>query len=140
MDPQPFEFDELQNQLIGDLGRKMRFVGFFLSAAVVLVLVTSLIAIMGWSVSLTPRVVIGSTHFIQAIMLLLVGSWTSQAGTSFKMIAQTRGNDIQNLMNALANLKKFYTLQYWVLLIALVLVLAVLVLAVIFAYSAVGRP
>ncbi|NJL43462.1 MAG: hypothetical protein HC856_06310 [Pseudanabaena sp. RU_4_16] len=63
----------------------------------------------------------------QGLVLLLVGSWTKKAGTSFKQIVDSRGQDIRNLMDAMSSLRKLYTLQYWLLVIALVIVAIALV-------------
>lgn len=99
----------------------MRFVGYILIALGVLVLIAG---IVNFRLS-------GFTTIIQGIIQLLIGIWTAKAATSFQLIVKTQGNDIENLMNALGELRKLYALQYWIFIIALVLVVIGIVAALI---------
>ncbi len=121
MELQPYEFNNTQNQLIRQLAQKMRFVGYILSALGVLVIVAGIVNFrLG-----------GFATIIQGIIQLIIGIWTAKAATSFQLIVKTQGNDIENLMNALGELRKLYALQYWIFIIALVLVVVGIVAALI---------
>jgi hypothetical protein len=43
-----------------------------------------------------------------SIMFVGIGAWLGRAGSSFQRIAETRGNDINHLMSALAHLDKVW--------------------------------
>lgn len=123
-----YEFGESQNQLIKDLASKMQFVGYFLIVTGVLVGVGAILTLLDG----------GSGAFgglIQAIAQIVIGVWTKNASDAFGRIVTTQGNDIENLMNALAELRKLYTLQYWLLIIAIVFIAIALVLGLIFGLS-----
>lgn len=121
MEFQPYEFNNSQNQLIRQLAQKMRFVGYILLALGVLVIVAGIVNFrLG-----------GFATIIQGIIQLIIGIWTAKAATSFQLIVKTQGNDIENLMTALGELRKLYALQYWIFIIALVLVVVGIVAALI---------
>ena len=125
MEERQYEFDQSQNELILDLSNKMRFVSYFLIAGGVL---AAIIGLLG----LNPGVI------IQAVVDILIGVWTLNAASSFKLIVDTQGNDIVNLMGALGELRKLYRLQYWLLIITLVflaIALAIVIVAAIVASS-----
>ena len=124
MESQPqYEFDNSQNELILDLSKKMRFVAYFLMALGILAVVFGIVGLDVGSI-------------IQGIVQFLIGLWTVNAASLFRQIVETRGNDIVNLMGALAELRKLYTLQYWVLIIALIFMAIALVLGLIFGIGA----
>ena len=50
----------------------------------------------------------------------MVGLWTQCASVSFKHVVYTEGNDISHLISALEDLRKLYSLQFWLLILALV--------------------
>jgi hypothetical protein len=50
----------------------------------------------------------------------IIGFWTARAGGFFRKAAEHRGHDVEHLMHALVEMKKLFTLQYWVCLVALV--------------------
>ena len=121
MEFQPYEFNNTQNQLIRQLAQKMRFVGYILLTLGVLVIVAGIVNFrLG-----------GFATIIQGIIQLIIGLWTAKAATSFQLIVKTQGNDIENLMTALGELRKLYALQYWIFIIALVLVVVGIVAALI---------
>ncbi|MDJ1168164.1 hypothetical protein PMG71_01830 [Roseofilum sp. BLCC_M154] len=68
---------------------------------------------------------------ISGVADFLIGIWTYQASTAFKRIVDTQGQDIENLMGALGELRKLYTLQYWVLILTLVALAVVFGLGVV---------
>ena len=121
MEFQIYEFNNTQNQLIRQLAQKMRFVGYILLTLGVLVIVAGIVNFrLG-----------GFATIIQGIIQLIIGIWTAKAATSFQMIVKTQGNDIENLMTALGELRKLYALQYWIFIIALVLVVVGIVASLI---------
>jgi hypothetical protein len=109
-----YEFSSSQNELIKNLADKMRFVSYFLIGTGVL------LAIAGLSTLLRndPSNVMG--NLITGIVQIIIGVWTNKAASAFQQIVNTQGNDIENLMGALGELRKLYSLQYWLLLIALI--------------------
>ncbi|MGD1701754.1 hypothetical protein [Dapis sp. BLCC M229] len=126
MEDKQYEFDGSQNELILDLSNKMRFVSYFLIAGGILAVIIGLLG-------LNPGVI------IQAVVDILIGVWTLKAASSFKLIVDTEGNDIVNLMGALGELRKLYRLQYWLLIIALVFLVIALVLGIVAGFVASSR-
>ncbi|MDJ1178365.1 hypothetical protein PJF56_05775 [Roseofilum sp. BLCC_M91] len=123
-----YEFDGSQNVLIGQLASRMKFVSIFLIIAGVLTVVFGLLGSGD-----------GIGSMISGIADFLIGIWTYQASTAFKRIVDTQGQDIENLMGALGELRKLYTLQYWVLIITLVALVIVFGLGVVLGlFSALG--
>lgn len=112
MDNRTYEFNESQNQLILDLSKKMTFVSYFAIAAGVLGIISGLITIAQGDLS----------PIIQGVITLFIGIWTINAAKAFKAIVETQGNDIENLMGALGELRKLYNLQFWLLLIGLIFI------------------
>ncbi|MGD1717546.1 hypothetical protein [Dapis sp. BLCC M172] len=126
MEAQQYEFDQSQNELILDLSNKMRFVSYFLIAGGIL---SGIIGLL----SLNAGVV------IPAVVDILIGVWTLKAASSFKLIVDTEGNDIVNLMGALGELRKLYRLQYWLLIITLVFLAIALVIGIVAVIVASSR-
>jgi hypothetical protein len=120
MDNQQYEFNPSQNELISDLATKMRFVAYFSVAFGVLSAITGLIQ---FDVAV----------LIQGTIAIIIGIWTVKAASSFKKIVDTKGNDIELLMGALSELRKLYSLEYWLLIIGLVFIAIALVLTIIFS-------
>jgi hypothetical protein len=116
-----YEFKPAENKIIGQLAFKMQFVGLFL-------LVMGLIII-----AIGVAVVFHAGPIISGTLACVVGLWTQRASMSFKNVVQTEGRDITHLMDALDDLRKLYTLQYWLLVLGLLLALAGL-LAVYLGY------
>ena len=121
MESRGYEFSGSQNELIKNLADKMRFVAYFLIAAGVL-------GVIGGLVSLRAG---GFGGIINGIVYILIGVWTNSAASAFRRIVETQGNDIENLMGALGELRKLYTLQYWLLIIALVFIALALVVGIV---------
>ena len=117
MEGQQYEFEQSQNELILDFSNKMRFVSYFLIAGGIIAIIQGLLTVN-----------IGS--IIQGVVEILIGLWTLNA-SSFKLIVDTEGNDIINLMGSLGELRKLYRLQYWLLIIALVFMTIALVIAIV---------
>lgn len=131
MQNQPYEFDQSQNWLIHELAEKMRFVSYFLIALGVLFILLGITSLKTGDFG-------SAGSAVQGILQIVVGIWTKQAATSFQLIVNTQGGDIQNLMGALGELRKLYTLQYWIFLIAVVLVIIAIVLTLIIGTFSLG--
>jgi len=114
-----YEFDGDQNALIGLLAKRMTWVGRFM-------IIFSIVAVIGGIAKIRED---GLGAIIQAGFVLVLAVWTLRAAASFNGIVTTAGSDISNLMAALGELKKLYTLQYWVVVVAIVLVGIALIVA-----------
>ena len=118
-----YEFDARQNELVGELAKRMLWVAYFL------LLAGALVAVVGMG-TLTER---GIFSLIQAGFMIIIGVWTKRAAAAFDGIVQTEGSDIANLMVALGELRKLYTLQFWVIALAI----GMLVILLLFIFGAV---
>jgi hypothetical protein len=116
-----YEFKPGENKIIGQLAFKMHFVGLFLLAMGLII------------IAIGVAVVFHVGPIISGTLACVVGLWTQRASMSFKNVVQTEGRDITHLMDALDDLRKLYTLQYWLLVLGLLLALAGL-LAVYLGY------
>ena len=125
MEFQPYEFNNTQNQLIRELSQKMRFVSYFLIGLGIVVAIGGLVAIARG----------GLGNIIYGIIQIVIGFWTNKAASAFKQIVNTQGNDIENLMSALGELRKLYTLQYWLLIVALIFVALGVVVGIVFGIA-----
>jgi hypothetical protein len=114
-----FEFSSHDEQTIGDLGFKMRFVGFvMLTLAVfhgVALPIATMLAGTDWTLDLG------------AVFYGLIGFWTLAAGISFRDVAQTQGRDVSHLMTALTDLRRSYTLIFWLLVAACAISIGLLI-------------
>jgi hypothetical protein len=117
-----YEFKPGENKIIGQLAFKMHFVGLFLLAMGLMI------------IAIGVAVVFHVGPIISGTLACVVGLWTQRASMSFKNVVQTQGRDITHLMDALDDLRKLYTLQYWLLVLGLLLALAGL-LAVYLGYA-----
>lgn len=119
-----YEFDQSQNELILDLSQKMLFVGYFFMGLGVLA------GIRGGLDFLKPELLVqGVGQVIVGVVQFMIGLWTLKASSSFKLIVNTEGNDIGNLMGSLGQLRKLYGLKYSLLIITLVFFALSLVLS-----------
>jgi hypothetical protein len=118
-----FEFSPEQNAVIGDLARKMRLVGFV--ALFCGILTPLLILLLSGNLTLS----------LSWLLYILVGSWMLASSRAFRDIVETQGRDITHLMSALAELKKFFTLSYWLIIIVWVLIIAGVLLGAWFGWK-----
>jgi hypothetical protein len=116
-----YEFKPGENRIIGQLASKMHFVGIFLLAMGLLI------------IAIGVAVVFHAGPIVSGTLACLVGLWTQRASMSFRNVVQTEGRDISHLMDALDDLRKLYTLQYWLLVLGLILAMSGL-LAVYLGY------
>lgn len=116
-----YEFDREQNALLGDLGSKMQFVGMFAIVIGSLVLVGGVLAAN--SEAFNPGA------FISGLLYIAIGAWTRSAGASFRDVVTTKGADITHLIEALGDVRRVYTLFYWICIFAIaLLVISLLVM------------
>lgn len=114
MSDNQYEFSPEQNSILLDLANKMKFVGIF---EIVLGAIYVLTAFGGMIQN------IGS-----GIVQVLLGYLTLNASKFFLNIVQTEGNDITHLMSAMLELKKLYSIQFWMNIILIVFVVIGLIL------------
>jgi hypothetical protein len=133
MFPQNYEFNESENSVFADVASRMKAVGFFSVFFGSLSIILSTFALIQSKDFRLGSSGIGGIS--QGLFFLLIGIWTRDAGSSFRQIVDSKGNDIRNLMDAIGSLKKLYTLQYWLLVIALVLVAIALLAGLSSAFS-----
>lgn len=124
-----YEFSGSQNELIKNLADKMRFVSYILIVAGVLITISGVITLFRGGVG----------NVINGVVQVILGIWTNKAADAFKQIVVTQGNDIENLMGALGELRKLYTVQYWLYIIALIFLAIFFVLGLIAGVANVGR-
>ena len=100
---QNFEFNEEQNKEIETLSWRLRIVSFVMF---------TLSAIFLFSIFTHPTFDKDSlSDLVSGIVFFIIALWTYNSGTSFKRIVDTEGDDIHNLMLALRELHKLYTVQ-----------------------------
>jgi len=120
-----YEFSPTQNEIIEDLARKMRFVGL-------MGIILGLVSLLGGVAGLfTAKEAAGLTSVVQGLMLLVVGVWTRSAAGGFQTIVDTQGSDIANLMGALNHLRRIYSLQRIVFVVALLVLVLLLQLTLL---------
>jgi len=124
MESSEYEFNQKQNELLQDLAKKMNFVA-------ILAIVGGILGILAGVIVLFTASANAFGTLIQGIFLLLIGIWTRNAAIAFKRVVNTTGRDVENLMAALKELRKLYTLQYWLAIVILVLLAIALVATVI---------
>ncbi len=136
-----YEFDNSQNNLFRDLAKKMKYVGILSQIGGVLSLVIGIIVAIVWLFIQKEEVPIGSgiSGIIQGIILLLIGRWNVRAAGGFQLIVKTSGKDIDNLMHAMSQLRKLYTLQYGLAIFALVVIGIAAVISILAIIASLGN-
>jgi hypothetical protein len=106
--PPRFEFSRAEEGMFYDLGRKMRVVGaFFVLAGLVRLLYDAL--------------VLREVHLDLTFLIdVLIGIWTLSAARAFRQVAVTGGHDVERLMEGLSDVRKLYSLIYWLLIVSVV--------------------
>jgi hypothetical protein len=120
MEAKTYEFTDAQNQLIGTLAKRMKFVAIFFIVLGAIVAASGLFTL--------SRGIEGIVTIFMGALYIIIGIWTIRAAISFKQIVDTEQSDISYLMNALNELKKLYTLQYVLMIIAIIF-MAIAILA-----------
>jgi hypothetical protein len=112
-----YEFSERENVLIAGLASRMRFVGLLAFATGALVVVLGALRI-------------DPLWIFSGAFSTLIGLWTHRASVSFRDVVQTEGHDIPHLMQALEDLRKLYTLQFWAGFLGLLVMLGVVIVVI----------
>lgn len=119
-----FEFSDVQNDVISRLSSRMKFVGIFY-------IVVGAMMGLGTVAMLFIMPPVAVIYGLVTAAEILIGLWTNNAASSFRMITSTQGNDVGYLMNAIESLRKLYNLQFWLLIggiaLCVLVVIAVLV-------------
>ena len=120
-----FEFDGAHNAVIRDLAGSMKIVGAGLPVFAVFTAIGAIRAVVreGPIMALAPAA--------QAVFLVLTGMWTYSAAGAFQRVVATRGDDIRNLMSALAELRRIYTMQKWLILVVAALLVVSIVMMIL---------
>jgi len=121
---QAYEFDAQQDQIISMLASRMKALGIVTIAMGALVGVCTLFVLIN---AFLPGLFIGG----ETAVVLLIGIWTYQASKSFRMIVDTKGQDMMHLMSALESLRKLYNLQFWLLIAGIIIFVIAIILAVV---------
>lgn len=119
METKIYEFNRTQNQLVWDLAQKMRFVSYFLITLGVLLIIGGLISVNAGFVS----------GIINGTVQIVIGVWTHKVAASFQVIANSQSHNTENLLGGLEELRKLYTLEYWLIFIAAVFMTLSIVIA-----------
>ncbi len=111
---QGYEFGHAQNETFRNLGSRMKVVG------IIYMVTGGFLGLIG-VISLFVMPAFGVLYMLFATVQLLIGIWTNNAASSFRLIVDTKGSDISHLMSALESLRKLYNLQFWLLIVSLTL-------------------
>ncbi|MBD1206975.1 MAG: hypothetical protein H9535_00980 [Ignavibacteria bacterium] len=123
-----YEFSTEHNTLFTNLASKLRTVGI---TFIVLGVLQSFLALINAG---TFGIITGVAG---GVLFAVIGVLMVNAASSFKLIVDTEGQDIDNLMQALRSLLSMYTVQFWALVTSVLLVLLVVIQAII-ALSAIS--
>ena len=115
-----YEFSQEQQRIIGGVGSSMRIVGLVL---LVVGGLCALIAVLSGNNGQSGTSLVGSG--IQGMLALTIGTFTWNAGSAFRRIVSTQGNDLEHLMEAMGDLGSLYRLQLVVWVITMLLLGAV---------------
>ncbi|MDW8200433.1 MAG: hypothetical protein RML75_04390 [Cyanobacteriota bacterium SKYGB_h_bin112] len=110
MENQEYEFSDSQNELIRDLSGKMNLFS-------IIMLVVGILGILAGLAAVARGGLLGA---VQGITNAVVGLLTMRAAKSFKLIVETEGRDIENLMAALGELRNLYTFQIVLIILAFI--------------------
>ncbi len=124
-----FEFDASQNKVIEEVGGAMHFVAvlLFLHGGV------ALLNAVGQGMSHRIPEAIGTA--VGGVLYGVMGASLHKAGSYFKQIVTTQGNDIPHLMNALTHLRGAFRLVRTLYLILLGILVVAFVAGIIIAIA-----
>jgi hypothetical protein len=122
-----YEFSDAQNKVFDALASSMRLAGwawiFFGAFCGVALFATGVVIEQRHA---NPAVLIGNG--IGIALIILSGVWCIAAAKPVKSIVATRGNDIANLMDAMAQLQRVYSTQRIAVMIGTVAIMTALAL------------
>lgn len=105
-----YEFSDSQNELIRDLSGKM-------NSFSIIMLVVGILGILAGLAAIAKGGLLGA---VQGITNTVVGVLTMRAAKSFRLIVETEGRDIENLMAALGELRNLYMFQIVLIILAFI--------------------
>jgi hypothetical protein len=108
-----YEFKESENKVIDGLASKMHWVGMIMLAIGLIVIATGVVN--------SGHLVFHIGPILSGSLSCLVGLWTQRASVSLKNVVHTEGHDISHLIAALEDLRRLYSLQFWLFILSLVL-------------------
>ncbi|MCU0427516.1 MAG: hypothetical protein MUF71_18025 [Candidatus Kapabacteria bacterium] len=117
-----YEFTPEQNSLFSNLASKLKTVG------ITFIILGVLQSFLAFANNGTFGIITG---VLGGILFAVIGVLMVNAASSFKLIVDTEGQDISNLMQALNSLLSMYTIQFWALVVSIILVLLVVIQAVL---------
>ncbi len=126
-----YEFNQLENGVIGRLGGRARTWGVcsIVIGAIMLILGVVVMIAVGNDMGLA----VGSVVAIAALQPMVSGGFYLAAGTAFNNVVNTQGNDIPHMMDAMRKLTNAVRIEG---IVAIVTIVAGVVLgAVVFAAS-----
>lgn len=112
-----YEFSAEENALIKKMTGAMRFVGIFTALFGVLLLFTTALNAVGPRAQPANLIV----NAAQGLVQLLYGVWTLNAAGGFARVVSTQGNDVQHVMDALENLRRYFGLVRVMIIVGIVL-------------------
>ena len=153
-----YEFNDSQNQVVGNLARRMSLVGMVMVLFGLLQMVNGMASLimsrkpdriieaaekagvgaeqlnqlreaLAGGFWSSPIVISAIAFALAGLLLLLVGLWTTQAASGFAGIVRTRGNDIPRLMDALGALNLKYGMMYYMIMVAAIVSLISLLIS-----------
>jgi hypothetical protein len=108
-----YEFKESENKVIGGLASKMHWVGLIMLAIGLIVIAMGVVNSGHLAFHIGP--------ILSGSLSCLVGLWTQRASVSLKNVVHTEGHDISHLIAALEDLRRLYSLQFWLFVLGLIL-------------------
>ena len=126
------QLSEQDSEIIRDLAKKMLLVGtvWLIPGAIFLLLGASEFVLaslhMEWS-----RLPEATLHLVGGVVLIAIGKWTIRSAAAFDDALQTQGIARRQLMDALRNLQRLYSLKCTLIISYLVFLLCVMALFVI---------
>jgi len=115
-----YEFTVDQNKLFASMGKKTGVISFLFFGFAVLTLAGIALSLNKLTIS---NMVFDGVLFV---VFASIGRFNRKVSADFEKIVKTEGNDVALLMEAIASLKKLYTVQIWMF--GVVFALAVLAL------------
>lgn len=104
-----YEFNEAENKVIGRLSSRMYWVAIiFLIFGGIKIFEGLQSLLLG--LSLTDTLLRDMVqHFVLSVMFITMGILTLSVSQSFKLVVNTEGSDIENMLNAIRSLTKLQT-------------------------------
>ena len=116
-----YEFNDAQEEIFLELSEKISIVSTFL------IMIGLFRCSIGILVIFAPNIGIGVDSIIDGAFYFLIGFLGKKVAIDFQKIANTQGNDIDYLMDALEELRKGATFAFWLLILSAIVWVAVVI-------------